>query len=789
MVRTLDRKLWRELGRMRGQGVAIALVVACAVASLVGFSGTHRSLVSSRDWYYERHRFGDLFASVRRAPETVAEQLSAIPGVEEVETRITTDAPIEIDGVAAPMSAHIVSLPARGAPLQNRLYLREGRLPAPDSEAEVAINESLAQAHRLRPGDRLVAVIEGRRRALSIVGVALSPEFIYLIRPGDLLPDDAHYGLMWLSRPTLAAALDLAGAFNDVSLRLARGASGRAVIAEADRVLAQYGGLGAYGHEQQVSDRYIYNEIEQLRLMAWAIPAVFLAVAAFLLQIVMARLVASQREQIATLKALGYDNATIGLHYLELAVVIVAAGVAAGTQLGFWMGEGMARMYTSSYFRLPYLVYERDASVVLVAAAASLAAAAAGAAAAVRHAVSLPPAEALRPEPPARFRPTALERWGLARWLSLPLRMVLRNIGRRPLRTLLSTVGLALGVAILVVGAFFNDALDVMMRQEFDVVGRADATVVFSRPLSQGALYELARLPGVLAVEPFRTVPAQLRAGHRTYRTAIAGVLADPELRRVVDQAHGPLSLPDRGLVLTDKLASILGVEPGRPLVVEVLEGRRQRLVLEVAATVSEYVGVSAYMRLASLDRALGDEGTVSGAYLDLDGASAPELYRELKLRPRVAGVTLRGAAIEAFQKSFSEMLLVMAGSLVLFASVIAAGVVYNSGRIALSERQRDLATLRVVGFTRAEVTVVFLGELAVELFAALPLGAGIGYALAFSTARAMSTELFRIPIVVSGGTLAFAAGVTVAAAAAVALVLRRRIERLDMVEVLKARE
>jgi putative ABC transport system permease protein len=367
--------------------------------------------------------------------------------------------------------------------------------------------------------------------------------------------------------------------------------------------------------------------------------------------------------------------------------------------------------------------------------------------------------------------------------------MTLRNIGRRPLRTLLSTAGLALGVAILVVGAFFNDAIDLMMRQEFDVVERADATVAFARPLSRSALYELAGLPGVLAVEPFRAVPVRLRSGHRTYRTALVGLEPHAGLRRVVDTARGPLALPDDGLLLTDQLAEILEVEPGMSLVAEVLQGGQQRLVLDVAATVDEYVGVSAYMSLEALDRALGDAGALSGAYLDLERSRDAALYSELKARPLIAGVTLRAAAFDAFEKSLGEVLLVMATALVAFASVIATGVVYNSGRIAFAERRRDLATLRVVGLSRGEVQAVFLGELAVELLAALPIGVGVGYALAFSAARAMRTELFRIPEVVSGGTLVFAVGVTLAAAAAVALVLRRGIERLDMVEVLKARE
>jgi putative ABC transport system permease protein len=524
-------------------------------------------------------------------------------------------------------------------------------------------------------------------------------------------------------------------------------------------------------------------------MMAWVVPVIFLAVAAFLLQIVVARLVAAQREQIGTLKALGYGNVAIGAHYLQLVLVIVGAGVIAGTLLGFWIGAGLAQMYTATFFRLPYFVYEREASVILAAAAASVVAALAGVASALRYAMLLAPAEAMRPEPPARHRQTFIERWGLASRLPLPLRMVARSIGRRPVRALLSTIGLALGVSILVTGAFFNDALNALMKEEFDVVGRADATVTFTRPLSEGSAYELAQLPGVLAVEPFRSVPAQLRAGHRTYRTSVVGLQPDPALRRVVDPVRGPMTLPDRGVVITEKLASVLGVEPGERIVVEVLEGRRPRLVLEVAATVSEYLGLNAYMQSSALDRALGDGGAVSGAFLDLDGGGDEGLQGELRRRPNVAGVTLRTSTIAAFQRSMGEMLLVFTGALVLFAVIISAGVIYNSGRISLAERQRDLATLRVLGLTRGEVALVFLGELAVQLLAALPLGVAIGYALAFGTAQAMSTELFRIPFVASRGTVAFTVGVTLGTAGVVAAVLRRRIDRLEMVEVLKARE
>jgi putative ABC transport system permease protein len=788
-VTALTAKLTRDLWATRGQALAIALLVACAVAALIASRGTHQSLLASRDAYYDRYRFADVFADLRRAPDSVAARLAAIPGVQEVEARIVTDVPLVLPGFDEPVTARLIGVPGDGAgPRLDALHLRRGRALAPGETGAALVSEAFAQAHGLRPGDRLRAIVAGRRRDLHLVGVALSPEYIYQIRPGDVMPDDAHFAVLWTNRETLAPALDMAGSFNHVALRLVPGADERAVIARVDRALSPYGGAGATGRAHQVSHRFVSDEITQLKIMAAVVPAIFLAVAAFLLTVVLGRTIAMQREQIATLKAFGYSTAAVAAHYLAMAAVIVLAGAAMGVAGGYVMGRAMTEMYTTM-FRLPLLVYRPELSVIGLAAALSLGAALAGSARSVLAAAALPPAVAMRPEPPATYRPTALERWAPRAWASPMARMILRQLGRRPWRTALSSLGIAFAVAILVVASFFGDALDRLVAVQFREAQRDDVAVTFVAPRPGSAVRELCRLPGVRGCEPARAVGVVLRSGPASYRTAVVGVAEGARLRRVVGADGRVEPAPAAGLMLTAPLAEILDVSPGDRVDVELLEGRRATRPMVVRALSTEMVGVAGYASFEELDRLTGDRGVVSGAVLSVDPVGRHELYGRVREMPGVAGVTLRSSMIEGFERISAEHLLVMSGILALLASMIACGVVYNAARVSAAERERELATLRVIGFTRAEVSLVLLGELAVQVGAALPAGCVIGGAAAWVLAVAMSSDLFRLPATVAPTTYAFAMAVVVAAALCVALLVRRRLDRLSLVEVLKTKE
>ncbi|HKS28703.1 MAG TPA: FtsX-like permease family protein [Pyrinomonadaceae bacterium] len=785
-MRPLDRKLYRDLWHIRGQVAAIALVVACGVAAFVAMQSTYRSLIASQDSYYTEYRFADVFTHVKRAPESLKSRMMESPGVGVIETRVAADVILDVPGVEEPATGRLVSIPSDSAPVLNALHIEKGRYP--ELKDEVAVSGAFSRANNLNPGATLGAVINGRWQRLRIVGVALSPEFIYEIRGGDLFPDNRRFGVLWMNRDALGAAFNMEGAFNDLSVRLAPGGRETEVIERLDELLAPYGSLSAYGRADQASHFFLSNEIAELRVTGTFIPGVFLLVTAFLIHLVLSRLVNTEREQIGLLKAFGYSSREVGFHYLKLALVAVTGGILLGLGVGWYFGYQMTALY-AEFFHFPVLRYETGWRILVWAVLISFGAASLGALGAVGRAVGLPPAEAMRPEPPARFRPGLVERAGFQRFLPVTLRMIVRNLERYPLKAALSALGMSLSVALLIVGFYFFDAINRVIEVQFGSVYREDALVAFNEPRSGRARFELERLPGVMNVETFRSVPVRLRFGSHMRRTGILGIEPDGELFRVVDKDFRVFRPPPEGLVLTTELAKSLGVTRGDELTVEVLEGERPVKQVMVVDTVDEMLGLSAYMDRRALNRLMREGETISGARLMVDERESARLYSLLKRTPSVSGVIIPGSTLQNFNDTISRTIGTSTTVIIVFACVIALGVIYNGARIALSERGRELASLRVLGFTQREVGVMLLGEQAVLTFVSVPLGYCIGLLLILLITRAVDTELIRLPLVVSGKTFALAFLIVVAAAAFSALLVGWRLRRLDLIAVLKTRE
>jgi putative ABC transport system permease protein len=787
-IGALDRKLLRDLWQMKGQSAAIASVIAAGVAMFVMYLSNFESLQRTRQMYYEAARFADVFASLKRAPASIESRIAALPGVEAVSTRVVADVTVDVAGMAEPATGRLVSIPERGRPLLNDVYLRRGRWIDPARPDEVLVSEMFADAHAFDLGDRVAALINGRRRSLTIVGIALSPEYVYAIRPGEMIPDKRQFGVFWMGEHALASAFDMDGAFNDVALALAPRASANEAIAGLDRLIEPYGGRGGIPRSLQVSEWTLENELTQLQTFGFLVPAIFLGVAAFILNVALTRALTLQRQQIAALKALGYSNGQIAWHYVKWGLVIAGVGAVSGVVAGGWLGSRLATLY-NDFFGFPTLDYRVSPLVAAASIIGSLIAAAAGAQSAVRRAVRIPPAEAMRPEPPARFRRSILERpWRRFR-PTIVTRMILRNLERQPGRTVVSIVGTALAVAILVVGLAFTDVMNVLIDHQFSVAMRQDATVSFVEPRPGRTLYELAHLPGVMNVEPIRAVPVRLRAGHRSRTLAITGLPATPSLNRVVDRAGEPKSLPADGLVVSKMLAEILDVRPGQSVQVEVLEGARPRESVPIVDLVDDSMGLQAYMAIDAIRRLMREGPVVSGAALTLDSTAVERFYSRIKATPLVAGVSLRHVILQNFRDTMAKNMNLQIFLNVMFAGVIAFGVVYNSARVSLSERERELASLRVLGFTRAEISLILVGELAAVTIAALPVGALIGFTLGDLIMTIFNNEVYRLSFTVSAATVAWSFLIVIIAAAASALVVRRRLDRLDLVGVLKTRE
>lgn len=787
-VSTLDRKLLRDLWRIRGQALAIAVVMGCGVSVFVTSQGMLQALQTTRADYYASYQLADIIAPVTRAPIGLARSLARVPGVRRVTTRIVSPALTSLPGSDRPITSVALSLPAQDAGGINRLVLRQGHWPHTEQPQEVLLLEGFAKAHGLKVGDEVQALIQGVQHPLSVVGMAISPEFIYAISPGELVPDPAGFGVIWMHRQALAGATDMVGAFNQALMLQSATQPEQAILRAVDHALQPYGSTGAFPQREQVSDKMLDSEIKQLAVMARVLPPIFLIVAAFLLNLVLSRLIQTEREQIGLLKAFGYTHVQVASHYLKFVAAIASVGIGLGLGFGTWMGRGLSALYME-YFQFPYLIFSMSPPLLLFTAVASMTVAMAGAAVAVRSAAILNPAVAMTPPQPTDY--SAMSRLGgrILRHLDQPSRMILRHLLRHPKRASMTCIGIAASMALLVGASFSWDGIRHMIDWSFQFANRQDVTVYLHKPRPVHERFALLREPGVRATEPFLAINATLHHGLIQRRESILGLVQQPTQARLINTLQRPVFMPTRGVVLTAKLAEILQVERGDSIRVQLREFHQPSFHVPVVGIVTTYLGTGAYMHIDGLSRHLQQVPSMNGVHMLVDANHGTELAAHLKQMPLVAGISMHREAERNLYANLNKSL----GSYIffnsLFAGLIAVGVVYNNARISLSERGRELASLRVLGLSRADVSYILLGELALLTLLALPLGAGLGWLQAWGMTIALSTEMFRMPLTVSANTMGFSALVIVLATSLSAFIVRRRVDQLDLIAVLKTRE
>lgn len=773
---------------MKGQVFAITLVVTSGVATFIMFISTMHSLDFTRNKFYREYNFADVFVNLKRAPESLKDKIKNINGVNQLETRVSANAKLDIKGYSESVTGKIVSVPDDGNPLVNRLYIRKGRLPDPAKDDEVVINETFAQAHRLNIGDQFAAVINGKWKKLTITGVALSPEFVLLLKPGAMSPDFKRYGVLWMSRKAISKAYDMEGAFNDVVMTLYPYARLSDVTRDMDNILGQYGGYGAYGRKDQISHRLLSQEFQQLRISSRIFPTIFVCVAAFLLNVVMSRTINTQREQIGTLKAFGYNNISVAAHYAKLVIMIVSTGIFAGITLGIWFGRMLGDLYMETY-RFPDFIYTLHPGVIIAAVFISIGSALAGTMHSLWMAARQTPADAMRPEAPAQYRVSIIEKTKINRWLTQPSRIIIRNIQRRYIRTFLSVIGIAAACATMISSGFFKDSIDYIVHVQFVLSHKEDMTISFIEPTSYRAIYELKETQGIHDAESFRVVPVRVRFGHRSYKTVIYGMEPDSRLNLLLDRNLKTVTLPQSGILLTDYLCEFLGIKVGDMLTIETLEGSKAIRQVPVTAVTKQYLALFGYMNIHALNRLMDEGDAISGAYLVTDDKYRDKLFRSFVEMPRVGEIVVRNNEIRNFYDVMAKGMLFFTFVATLMACSIALGVVYNSARISLSERSRELSSLRVLGYTRGEIAYILLGELGFVTLVAIPLGFLMGYWICAYVAQAVSNDLYRVPIIIELSTYAQAAAVVLFSALISGLIVRRKLDHLDLVEVLKTRE
>ncbi len=773
---------------MRGQGFAVAIIVGCGVAIMIMALGALTSLQLSQDTYYERYRFAHIFAQVKRAPEALSKDIRNIQGVRVVETRITHYITLDIEGFPDPANGQLVSLPDEGEPLLNRLLMHKGRWPDPRRAEEIIASKAFIDAHGFRIGDDITGIINGRSRDLQIVGIADSPEYIYTLGPGALLPDDKRFGVFWMRRKALEAVFDLEGAFNDVSLSLSPSAKPQSVIDDLDRLLDNYGSIGAYARKDQLSNAFIEGEMQQLKSMARILPPIFLVVSAMLLNAILNRLIATERQQIGILKAFGYTKAEIGWHYIKLALAITIIGILMGYALGAVLARLVTNLYSDS-FRFPVMLFRLSPSSFIISGCAAGLAAIAGAMVSAFNAAKLEAAEAMHPAPPENYQRGGVQQFFARLPFDEPTRMILRHLTRWPARAATTILGVAAAQGLLVGTLFSFDAIDNLTETFFYRTDPFEAAISFVEPRVGRAIIDFKRLPGVVSAEPVRQVAARMRFGPIEERSYISGLSQKAQNKRVLDSYDNYAVIPEFGITLSRQLANMIKARTGDIISLDILEGRRPTLNVPITSIVDEYIGSAAYMDKAHLNRLLMEGDVVTGAYAEIDPDSMNEFRQAVLDRPVISGVVLQSASKQSFEDTLDETITIMMTIYALIGGAIAAGVVYNAARIALTERGRELASMRVLGFTRSEVSYILIGELILLTLMALPLGCLLGAGIAYAVATGMSTKLFRVPIVIEPSTYGIATVIVLIAAVLSSILVIRRVARLDMIAVLKTKE
>lgn len=783
----LQRKLFRDLKRMGFQVVTIAVLILGGLSVLVSSWSSFQSLQKARDDFYQQFRFADVFADLVRAPESLSIEIAKIAGVERVETRIVKDGLIDVPGQVEPAMGRFISWRGDTQTI-NLIHLRQGRMPRAHTDPEVVVHEAFASKHHLRSGDRLKVLMAGRQKTFVITGIGLSPEFVYALSPMIALPDDKHFGIFWMRQQDLESLAGMSGAFNSVQVKLSDTGQTEEVKRQLDMILRPFGNVQAFDRSKQLSNLFVEDEIRQQRVMAMIVPAVFLAVAIFILNIILSRLIDLHRPQIATLKSLGYSDWSLTGHYFQLVTIVLLVGIIPSIFIGAWIGRWYAQLY-QDFFRFPSIDFNLSVSAVVICFLAGLVPGWLGAARALVRVFGLNPAEALRPPSPPRFHKGFLERWGFFANMNNFSKIIFRSLFFRPVRLVMNIVGMSLALAILINGSFWTDVINAVMSRQFHEMRREDLTVRLMHPKSVSVVSELSRLPGVIMLEGERTVAVRLQFKNFKKDIALMGWQKEAQLSRVLDE-DGNLIKPIPGaLLLSRYFETEAGLRAGDRVSLKVLSGEQRQFFAVVGGFVDDMIGQQAYVLKEDLHNWLQEKPAFDTIQMKVEPRYIEKIYLALKQKPEVAGINIRSLLLRSFTETVANMIITFTFILFVFAIALAGAVIYNSARIVFSERSWELASLRILGFEMRRTFELLFFDIGLQVLLSLGPGLLLGFWLSYFVTSMIHNETFKFPLVIEWSTYAGAVFTLLMTFLASGIFLYFKVRRLDFSEALKARE
>ncbi len=789
----LTRKLRRDIAGNAGVLLTVLAIIAVGTGSFIGLGSAHRILETSRRTYYHAYRFADFWVDVKKAPLSAVESIAKLPGIAEIQSRVIFDVILDVPGVIQPITGRLISTPTRGFNKTiNGIHLIRGSGFSDDRDTEIILGEAFAKAHHLNPGDRIGLILNRKRESFTIVGTAISPEYVYMVRgSGDFAPDPEHFGILYVKENYAREVLDFKDACNQIVGQLVPGRERDVdvLLNRIDRMLEPYGVLATTPRERQASHRFLSDEIHGLEISAVIMPSIFLVVAALVLNIVMSRLADRQRTIIGTLKALGYSDRQVLTHYLSFGVAVGLAGGLAGIGLGILLATTMIEVY-KIFFQFPTFVYQFNTSLMFLGIAFSLFFAVAGSAKGVWGVLKLHPAEAMRPRPPESGGAVFLERFpGLWRRLGFRTHIALRSLARNHGRTATSIISSALSSAIVLMTLCMRDSMFFLSDYQFDHVAHSDVDIGMRDEGSLAALWEAKQLPGVDDAEPVLGVVCDMRHGRQSRRVAITGLWPGHRLTTPMRLDLKPIDIPPAGLVLSKKLAEVLQVGAGEHLELTPVRGRRETVKAPIISIVDSYLGMECYADTRYLSRIVGESVAVNSVQLAVNPRKLNDLYRTIKELPNAQGIGVRQTTRQNLRNTFIKTMTFSLTLMIFFSGVIAFGSAVNASLTELADRRRDVSTFRVLGYRPYQIAGIFFRQNAVVFAAALLLAFPIGYSMIVLIASNYNTELFRMPVILWPHTVLLAAAIALVFVLVAQYVVYQQIRKLDWLEGIKVKE
>ncbi len=762
VVGILAKKLLNFIKHNKGQYAAATAVVVVGIMVYISLQTTYYNLSQSQSKFYRENNFADYYFQVVKAPEAVTKQISSIPGVKRVTGRIQKDVPIFKTNQDR-ATARLVSYTLPMDDELNRITLEKGRSFAASqsgSSVEAVVDPKFGPANGISWGDTITVVVDGKERFVNIVGSANSPEFIYPMKDAaDILPDPAKFGIFMLENRQAQQLLDMDGQINQVLIEFLPGSDQTRIVESVEDILKPYGMLTSYPRKYQLSHAVLQAKLDGIGSVALYIPAIFLLMAAVIQFIILRRMVKTQRTQIGVMKALGYNNSQIMMHYTLYALAVSSVGAVLGIALGNLMAGGISDLF-SFYFNLPGGLKSFDLGTIINALTLSVGIGMVAGLTGSRGVLYIQPAEAMRPEPPRSSSRSWLEKWP-ALWgaFSPGWKMTLRNIGRNRGRFTVTVVGVMFAVSLLIIAFFYNDAVDYMMKKYFYQGETYDITVRFNSVVSEDELINISRLDGVRCVEAFMEVPVKIHFRGKGEDEILLAYPENMNMKKLQGENGQLIRVPGEGIIINQRTADKLGIIVGDQVEVETLmtTGPIHIETAYIAGVTQQLFGGGSYINLDQANRILGERHAATGAMIDVQADKIDEIQNQLDGMLGIASVLSRQKEIQIFQEEMSAVTGAMS-IIIFFAVVLGFAIIYNASVINFSERRRELTTLRVMGFTLHEISALMLKENILLMVGGIILGLPFGKLMVKSYVESAATEQFTLPVIIYPATYLFSA-------------------------------